>query len=613
MSEYTQGYSSGPAGPSNSGDGPYRARLDQAVLDLQRDGDGLEWRWGHSRKGVWLAVYSAATDRRVTFEGSDDGAEIWDGDFDRAVSAGEVSDLLGVDSERGQEISTVMSDAVEGAYADFQQYRRDTGARDPGWLVYDPRLHEERHNRGALGQNLMDRAASDLGQDGDRLEWRWTRWGGGERVWLDVHDPETGRTVSFSAHGADEVQIRAYDEWGDTFKRSEGRQIEPREVGDVLGVGAERGQQMADRLTQVVSEAYDALGDYRHEPRRGGQEPVRTWVEAAGGQLLRAWRTDRGPAVMAWDAQDADRIGLGKEAYSVEYERVGFGLPDRLDQVRQDGTTVPLERVRDFDHEGMRFGECMYVLPGVVEVSEEVRAAAEAAYRSFDDPLSGPSMDPDAIVGVPMPEDLEQLPTPMVGQVYTDAAGEVVRYDAIGWETAVKVGSPNEVTLTVDGEVRARDVSVESAQHIGQAITLSQLNNFEGTRRGYSDQREDIDAQTARIASAVSDAHVAAVEGMPVVVVGRPGEGRLIRPLGQERAEVSTPGGQVMQVTEAKALAMGPSAADREVMANVAALREAREQAARPAERTVPSSVPAVGAWSHDVSPTRSLQQPSIS
>ncbi|MDO4899458.1 hypothetical protein [Actinomyces sp.] len=609
MSEYT----GLKEAPWNMGDEPYRERLGQAVLDLQRDGDGLEWIWGHSRKGIWLAASSAVTNRRVTFESSDDGTEIWEGNFRRAVSVGEVPDLLGVTAERGQQITRVMSDAVEGAYADFEQYRRDTGARDPRWLVYDPRLHEERHNRGALGQNLMDRAASDLEQDGDRLEWRWSRWLGGERVWLDVHYPETGRSVSFSAHGADEVQIRAYDEWGDTFKRSEGRQIEPREVGDVLGVGAERGQQMADRLTQVVSEAYEALGDYRHEPRRDRQEPVRTWVEAAGGQLVRAWRTDRGPAVMAWDAQDADRIGLGKDAYSTEYESVGFGLPDRLDQVRQDGTTVPLERVRDFDHEGMRFGECMYRLPGVVEVSEEVRAAAEAACRSFDDSLSRPSLDPDTIVGVPMPEDLEQLRTPMMGQLRIDAAGEVVRYDAIGWEATVKVGSPNEVTLTVDGEVRARDVSVESAQHIGQAITLSQLNNFEGTRRGYSDQREDIDAQTARIASAAPDAHVAAVEGMPVVVVGRPGEGRLIRPLGQDRAEVSTPSGQVMQMTEAKALAMGPSAADREVMANVAALRETREQAARPAERTVPSSVPAVGAWSHDVSPTRSLQQPSIS
>lgn len=101
-------------------DGAYREPLDQAVRELDRREERIEWSWGElGHRRVYVVATHLDTGRMVNFEAGKSGVAVW-GDTSREdyqqVGAGEVSSILGVSQERGRNMVERLGQALPVAY-----------------------------------------------------------------------------------------------------------------------------------------------------------------------------------------------------------------------------------------------------------------------------------------------------------------------------------------------------------------------------------------------------------------------------------------------------------------------------------------------------------------
>lgn len=314
------------------------------------------------------------------------------------------------------------------------------------------------------------------------------------------------------------------------------------DVAEFLGIDVEVAAKFMTGMASVVDRAYAAM-DY---------DDRWTLVETSGGRLLPAKFTEHVVAVDLTLAMEAGRIGLGEAAYTVHRNDDGVWAHPSVDD----------------NFELRTVGEGV-VLHGAEMVPVEVREAARLAWSALEGSLARPSRTSD--------EDQDWHPS---GGFHVSADGCVVTYTS-GYEAKVRVDDPERVTVCgAQGQVLAENISAVAARHLVDARLirstgrpgLASITAPEGVSEELVEQTRWIVEKAGPL-----NAEVAYVSGgYPYIAVGRPGEGRLIRPFGGGLVELSTPSGHVCRVSQHDALTRELSATDRAVASEVAAQRAVR-------------------------------------
>ena len=406
----------------------------------------------------------------------------------------------------------------------------------------------------------------------------WIEWSLGTfafpRIFAVIFESRAGAVV-FEA-----TDMEALGSHSVTGRRPDGGSSElttAEEIADYLGVEIEVALALSDGASAAVSQGLERLG-----AESGG----RTLVETSSGKLLPAVPTIYGAAVDGFEASRVGRIGLGQESYTVHYDESCALWADRA-----VGGRSRLEPVEP--------GSGLYGLPGTVEVSYAVRQAALTAWSATQPSLGRPVN----------PADDGPL-WPPVGLFRVGPSGRTVTYSTEsavadeGWTVEVEVNgaapfAPRRVDLYRDGQLYAEGVSVEAARHLVEARFVQRFSEslMSVSPGAASDELLERTRRVVETAGALST-RVLFRHGCPYIAVGRAGEGRLIRIVGDGLVELSMPGGRVSWVSEQEAVRRPPGQGDRVVMDEVAVQRAVRGRLPRLTGGSVQlGSSPVVGSF----------------
>lgn len=352
------------------------------------------------------------------------------------------------------------------------------------------------------------------------------------------------------------------------------------DVAEYLGIDVDAAAQLMTGMANVAERAYAAMID-------GFGWAL---VETSGGRLLPAkltlpaTSTEYIAAVDLDLAMKAGRIGLGEASYTVHRDGRGVWAHPHLDD------DFALRTVGD----GV-------VLPGAEIVTLEVREAAMAAWSALEGSLARPSRTSDEA------KDLAWRPT---GEFHVSEGGGLVTYKSGCEEVEVRVSDFERVTLrTAQGQVLAENISAVAARHLVDACLIRSTGRPGLTIAAPEGVSEELGEQTRWIVEMAGplNVHVAHIGGYPYIAIGRPGEGRLIRPIGGGLVELSTPSGHVCRVSQSEALTRELSGADRVVVSEVAAQRAVRARMPGLAAGAQLGSSPIVGSF--PAHPERGVRQ----
>ncbi|WP_314457871.1 hypothetical protein [uncultured Actinomyces sp.] len=395
----------------------------------------------------------------------------------------------------------------------------------------------------------------------------------------------------FQVVGQTEVGSVGFPEDGSVFCQrageSNGFEARADDVAEYLGIDVDAAAQLMTGMANVAERAYAAMID-------GDRW---TLVETSGGRLLPAkltlpaTSTEYIAAVDLDLAMKAGRIGLGEASYTVHRDGRGVWAHPHLDD--------DFELKAD-DFELRTVGDGV-VLPGAEIVTLEVQVTAMAAWSALEGSLARPSRTSDEA------KDLGWRPT---GEFHVSEDGWVVTYRSGDEEAVVRVDDCERVTLrTAQGQVLAENISAVAARHLVDACLIRSTGRPGLTIAAPEGVSEELGEQTRWIVEMAGplNVHVAHIGGYPYIAIGRPGEGRLIRPIGGGLVELSTPSGHVCRVSQSEALTRELSGADRVVVSEVAAQRAVRARMPGLAAGAQLGSSPIVGSF--PAHPERGVRQ----
>lgn len=314
------------------------------------------------------------------------------------------------------------------------------------------------------------------------------------------------------------------------------------EIAECLDMPLEWAAIAITGMTAVVERGHAALSHYDGW----------TLVETSEGRLLPGLMTQRGTMVDIDRAIGAGRLGLGREAYTVQRDG-----DDVWAQPVDGGERTELEQINT------RWSSYV-VLPGAETVTEEVHYAAWAAW-SAQEPALG------RVVGPRENKYVYEWHPEGDFSISSDGGVPVVRYQSGEWTTVVSIEDIELVNLVKGEQTYATGISVPAARYLIEADLIRQTS-WPGlsTRTTPEGSGQDLVELIGKISSCAggSNVRVTYVDGVPYAWV----EGECIVRLIEGAdgvVEAATPSGSVRREGLRQALGRPISVEDESVLYEV--------------------------------------------